>query len=389
MMRDTDAAAGLRCKLILAAGLIVFALLTAYVGRCPPKEPETTDSVLCQHRTWEQRLTSKQYKPYMNRLRSVPACSTANPRDFPVPLLRPRAGSDDGQCALAVVSAGMPRSGSTLSVRLINEAIAQLGLAPNVLRTFIDSEAEAARASRPGTGYVSSHATLYWQEHLRLSSGVTKGQPADQACAAARDWHQKHQLMLDSATSTSILIVKSHEFDASLFDLCRHTVVVSSTRDIGDIAASKAKLGWVNLGEAPADKLGNSVAGAVAEHNCWQRFSPSFVELHHEDLSQFYGLTVLKIMGAVAEKVPWLALDRLELNLTAVDAKFRHTDANPWQTTKTNAREPPSSAVLDAVRRRYAEWQRAHGYPVAGALPQRFERHDTPRSKLALPYGVT
>ena len=381
---DTTAAAGLRCKLIQAVALIAFALLVAYMGRCPRMATEPTHSMLCKHRTWEQRLMSLQYAPYMNRLRAVPACSPANPREPPVLLLQPRAGSD--RCALAVVSAGMPRSGSTLSVQLINEAIAQLGLAPNVLRAT--DKAEAARASRSGTGYVNPRATLYWQEHLRLSSGVTKGQSPDQACTAATDWHREHQLMLDSANSTSILIVKSHEFDATLFDLCQRTVVVSSTRDLGDISASKVRLGWLNPGEDSAAKLGDSVVGAVAEHNCWQRFSPSFVELHHEDLSQFYGLTVLKIMAAVAEKVPWLALDRLELNLTAVDAKYRHTEANPWQTTKVNAREPPSSAVLDSVRRRYADWQRAHGYQAGGAPP---ERHATPpskSSKLALPYGV-
>ena len=150
-------------------------------------------------------------------------------------------------------------------------------------------------------------------------------------------------------------------------------------------------MGWLNPGEDPAAKLGDSVVGAVAEHNCWQRFSPSFVELHHEDLSQFYGLTVLKIMGAVAEKVPWLTLDRLELNLTAVDTKYRHKEANPWQTTKANAREPPSSAVLDSVRRRYADWQRAHGYQAghrAGAPPERNAAPPSKSSKLALSYGV-
>jgi hypothetical protein len=281
------------------------------------------------------------------------------------------------KCHLAIINAGMPRSGSTLVNALITEALEQLN--------------------------VTSHlkGSIYWQQHIRRAFSRS-GKNSTDKCRMIRDRYEKDRALLANLTANDLILVKSHEFDATLLDLCHRVVVISSTRDLADIVFSKIRLGWFKIDEedtldVAAEKMVYSVHGAVQEHNCWQRYAPRMLQLLYEDMSRHYGAAVMKIMGAILDTIPPHAVPtQTTLNISAVNAKFTHKEGNPWQRathhrndkdsveTPLNKEHPertrPDLAAVAAdrnnrlltpqlantIREAYASFQSAHGYLVNG-----------------------
>lgn len=319
-----------------------------------------TAGMVCEHVTWEERRRK--------------IASSVIPHDEMV-----AGGCEDigllgpgpRKCHLAIVNAGMPRSGSTLVNSLITEAIEQLN--------------------------VTSHykGSIYWQQHIRRAFS-RPGRNATDKCRMIRERYEADRAMLASLTKNDIILVKSHEFDATLLDLCHRVVVISSTRDLADIVFSKIRLGWFKLDnegsfEAAVEQMVYSVHGAVQEHNCWQRYAPRMLQLLYEDISHHYGAAVMKIMGAILDTLPTHAIPPMTmLNISAVNAKFSHTEGNPWQRathvekvatvnssqrlfrprphhkTATYNERLLSPQMAGKIREAYASFQSAHGYLVNG-----------------------
>lgn len=98
-------------------------LFVAFLVQTGCREEQLSVSQLCRQRSWTQRLLTPHYQEHLESL---------DCEDGAIPLLH-KSTDQDAQCALAVVSAGMPRSGSTLVIQLIWEALRQLKLDTYVL----------------------------------------------------------------------------------------------------------------------------------------------------------------------------------------------------------------------------------------------------------------
>jgi len=220
-------------------------------------------------------------------------------------------------CRLAIVNAGMPRSGSTLVGKLITEAVSMINSVSN------------------STGRV--RGPFYWNHHLRRDfsdSGVGRNDSATAKCAARRAYYFKILNLLSSLTNSDTLLIKSHEFDAGLLGICEKVLVVSSVRDLAESAFSKVRLGWnkippgISQVEA-AEVMVNASLQAVKEFNCWKRYSPRYTQMLYQDFSKSFGAAIMRIMALILEAIPLpVGQQPLVVNIDAINEKFSKIEGN-------------------------------------------------------------
>jgi hypothetical protein len=155
-------------------------------------------------------------------------------------------------CKLAIVAAGVARAGSGEQVRLIEEALALLGVEPK---------------------------RFYWNWHWLASDGDLEaggGGGGDDARARAAAASRER---LASATAGDVLLIKSHEFDPNLAGrACRRRLVFTTHRRPTALAASL--LG----GGATLGGLGLELRMAINHHTCWLRRAPHVEDTAYEEL---------------------------------------------------------------------------------------------------------
>lgn len=171
----------------------------------------------------------------------------------------------DVECDVVLIAAGFPRSGSTMQATLL---------------------AEGGRAV--GARVIESSWQLHLQEwSLQNRSALTEEEISNRltrlmALKATIKDHGE-----DKAWRPTVLVMKSHQFDPKLLNVCRHQLVYTSHRGLVRVVASFNKLGWVN-------GLQSSLAALDANYvnyACWR----------HESDAQDWGYE--DMMAAPVEKV--------------------------------------------------------------------------------------
>lgn len=271
-----------------------------------------------------------------------------NCTDLPalVPPSRPK-------CKLALIAAGMPCTGSTVTFKLLRAALIKLNL-----------------WQHNGT------ALKYWQWHFKSAAaadhGPLAGVQSGYECARKWDIFQSSNTQLSHLKEGSIVIVKSHEFDESLLNLCETTVVFTSARDVAEIASSKIRSGWLpqTVGMSKPElvsELAAGITGDIEEHSCWRHAAARNVNVLFSEVSNC-GWYLIRIASIVAQALPLGAIDpqRLKkLKLAEFEAWCSAADMNPEMKSTRTSSFAFDDDVTASLRRRFATWQQFHDFPAA------------------------
>lgn len=135
-----------------------------------------------------------------------------------------------------VVSAGMPRAGSTMQDRLLRQALAAFGLKPGV------------------AGYWNWHwhaGKLSLAERLGKLHNTSK--------------------RLRGLSTDAVVIMKTHEFDPRVLQLCDRSLVFTLHRHPLEMLISAA--GEWHRGNMRERKAIDFLARAIHNHECWHRYA--------------------------------------------------------------------------------------------------------------------
>lgn len=310
--------------------------------------PAAAAEAPCRFSTWEDR---KRNSPLIwNRLVGE-SCTD-------IPVLKPARYAP--KCKLAIIAAGMPRTGSTLMFKVLKAVLSKLRI-------------------WKGHGV----QLKYWQWHLRDSAVPHRGPLEDAAagteCNMRWQLYNSTKVQLDALNGKHIVLIKSHEFDRELLNLCESSLVFTSVRDVADVAASKIHSGWVRKTPSMTNRdwmavLAGGIKGDLDEHQCWIRFAPNNVNVHYSAASNC-GRYFFLVANALRETLPPGSVDTKSISKEAA-AEF-----TAWCTThEMNARFPAnrnggggdvgskvgsftlSEDVAFALRNRFKDWQVQHGW---------------------------
>jgi hypothetical protein len=137
------------------------------------------------------------------------------------------------RCGLAVVIAGIVRSGSTLQQKLARDAVQRAGLHRG--------------GQRPPAVYWS------WHAHVRMGD------------AKAKEWAAQFNAWAAALTPQDAVVIKCHQWRPEIFGFCRRTVVLTTHRDVIDVAASAQRVGWAESPQA----LRRLLAVSLRHHAQW------------------------------------------------------------------------------------------------------------------------
>ena len=331
----------------------------------------------CRYQTWDIRKRSSAAiwnRLVRERCTDIPALKVFSLSPFFLPLLRHRhcplryvtcplfptvlvfavqRAATAPKCRLAMIAAGMPRTGSTLTFKVLKAVLSKL------------------------TIWKSHGVQLkYWQWHLRNSAVPHRGPlgdaPPGSECETRWQLYNEATAKLNSLQEDDVVLIKSHEFDAELLSLCTASIVFTSERDVADIAASKVKLGWVHRkgnmsNRAWVAELAGGIKGDVSEHVCWRQHAPVNVNVLFSDASKcgWYYLHVAKALRGVLSR----GGVNQELFSSAEVAEFdvwcRSEEMNrgqPATSTGHTAGATLSEDVANALRRQFANWQAQHNW---------------------------
>jgi hypothetical protein len=257
------------------------------------------------------------------------------------------------KCKLALIAAGMPRTGSTMTFKLLRAALTKLGL-----------------WQHNGT------ALKYWQWHFKTAvaadHGPLAGTPGGSECKRRWEIFHASEAQLNQLTTDQIVIVKSHEFDESLLNLCKATIVFTSTRDVAEIASSKIRSGWLPQTDGMSNsklvsELAAGIKGDIEEHSCWRQSAPRNVNVLFSEVSNC-GWYLVRIASAVAQALPLGTINLHHLNglnhLGEFDTWCRQADMNPEMKSTSTSTLAFDDDVAAALRHKFATWQRAHGFSI-------------------------
>lgn len=159
------------------------------------------------------------------------------------------------QCKLLVVCAGSPRAASTAECAMAKHILQE------IMRTLDSKQSKGSTDSfLVDAGYFNFHlhticsgdecerllpdgpirGVQEWRE-LKFDS-VDDNTRAE--IAGALDLYEEYEHRVASAKSDSVLLVKSHEFDADLTDACHARIILTSERKESDVFESAVKLKW-------------------------------------------------------------------------------------------------------------------------------------------------
>eukprot|EP00039_Didymoeca_costata_P022006 m.3393 g.3393 ORF g.3393 m.3393 type:complete len:428 (-) comp2762_c0_seq2:75-1358(-) len=329
---------------------------------------------ICRIRNWSERVRT----PFYSKVYESKGCTEMPSISAPV-----------GRCKLALIAAGMPRTGSTVTLRMLQKAGKILGL-PNFT------------------------PLRYWNMHLR-NTYIRR----ISNCSEMVDERNRQNEIINNLTADSIVVIKSHEFDETLLRLCKKHIVFLSTRDMGDVALSKYKLGWYTRSDSSlfdgmnttemVQYLASTMYGDIQEHECWKRESARNVNVQYDEIKGHCAFYMLRIVGAIAQ-----ALDRNEsyikhfnkrMDMVNIDDDCETHDLNPWQAstskefnstqeeTRANhshgllrkhelnhqdttpkpssslSPSPLTDEVLDGLRYELREWQQMYGRSPGVPIP--------------------
>ena len=120
-----------------------------------------------------------------------------------VPRLQPALSAP--KCRLAIIAAGMPRTGSTLTFKVLKAVLSKL----NIWK---------------GHGV----QLKYWQWHMRNSAVSNRGPlgsaVAGSECEMRWQLYNTTKTKLNNVQEENIVLIKSHEFDAQLINVCKSSV---------------------------------------------------------------------------------------------------------------------------------------------------------------------
>ena len=150
------------------------------------------------------------------------------------PVQQSVTGRAKPHCSLSIVLAGSPRSGSTLTQKMVHDAIRALNLDVTNVGYW--------RRDR------HSNWTHSWEDGLRA---------------------------LQSMKNSSIVVTKSHQYDSELLGLCDESMVLTQARHPDEIAKSVLAAGWTNN----CDSLLTILASMEKRHRCLDR---------HSSISMYY-----------------------------------------------------------------------------------------------------
>jgi hypothetical protein len=208
------------------------------------------------------------------------------------------------RCSLAVVAAGPPRSGSTMQQKLILVALKHLNV-PVV--------------------------PFYWNYHLHVlrNSGALRHMNSNKSSEAEiaelrKIRSSQERIIQKLATgqqSRVSLLLKTHEFDSRVFEMCEKQLVFTTNRNLTDAANSAVAAGWARrVEDLPINEW-------VRDYDCWKQHGA--IDIPYEDFAkhpEWHALMLAAFIGSYLD----LGWDpALIHDLSAAANRFRETDANP------------------------------------------------------------
>lgn len=209
------------------------------------------------------------------------------------------------RCDLAIIAAGFHRSGSTLQVRLIEIAARHLDM---------------------------DVTSFYWNYHLHLLmlEGDIRRKMASTAAHAFLDElknakafqaHIINSLNVRNRTRRIAVVIKSHQFDDNIIQMCERQLVVTIRRQRKDVAKSVVAAGFASTADQfPWDFW-------TENYNCWKAHGA--IEFAYEDVAKLPRWHVLTLAGFMATKLK-LSWDAEAIqNMSKAAEVFIGQDANP------------------------------------------------------------
>ena len=167
------------------------------------------------------------------------------------------------RCALMVLVAGMPRSGSTWQFHMIKRALELMG----------------RRASHSG----------YWDlaKHKRMNE------------TAAAAYYARERALWSRLAEPAVVVYKSHEFVPEATRFCRHTAVLTTHRCFEAALRSQIGRGWITA-EAAADPgyLVRVMRRDLVEFEQWKRLGA--LDFDYDEAARYPEESMAAIMHFLA-----------------------------------------------------------------------------------------
>lgn len=214
-------------------------------------------------------------------------------------------------CKLMVVAAGAPRTGSTLSELMALQALKDLNVSYVNLGYW--------RYDRHNRNKKDFHGVRWSAEYVRSRI----------------------------PSPSSVVIVKSHEYDTELVGMCDEVLVIAQGRNAHDLAASAMGAGWLNK----CDAMYSFLRAMEAHHICWRRHSQ--LAFHYRELKGNKISSYTAILGKLAPMVAWNGT-RQDWLMLANRAPLFNTEANPTIPGRKSSAVAGESPLIErgcAVRR--------------------------------------
>lgn len=244
------------------------------------------------------------------------------------------------KCSLALVAAGFPRSGSTLQMALLEAAGSMI----------VDK----------------SMITTHWNAHLhdpRCRPGNIELKDNLVYCNELQSTYAAQIIKLKNFAAPSIILVKPHEFDTQILKLCQKRIILTTHRNLLDVAESAYMLKWIGS----LDGLFQLLDASIRDHECWKMAGAVDIpyELYSEDVEE-YALRVLSIVAADYGTESHFSIRSHAL--AAYVSKFIGRDANPkLPSTKGPHGDQLPAEWIGPILDRYETWFEKYNYTLAFA----------------------
>ena len=197
-------------------------------------------------------------------------------------------------CKLVVIVAGMPRTGSTLLIELVHDAVRQA-------------------LSQSGLKVVN---ISYWRLDRHLG---TKG-------GQAVNWRPT-----ELPDDTDVIVTKTHEYDSEVLGLCERNLVILSSREPAAQVTSVANAFLKTEDGRTCENFEWHLKKFEAQARCWQEAAHFPLKFAYEDFSVSKVTTTISI-ATVIETI--LGIDRVDPDKETVlefrfPKGFAEAEANP------------------------------------------------------------
>eukprot|EP00002_Diphylleia_rotans_P019542 TRINITY_DN3777_c0_g1_i1.p1 TRINITY_DN3777_c0_g1~~TRINITY_DN3777_c0_g1_i1.p1 ORF type:complete len:316 (-),score=42.52 TRINITY_DN3777_c0_g1_i1:225-1172(-) len=247
-------------------------------------------------------------------------------------------------CTLGIISAGIPRSGSTLTTNMLDYIVKQIFPPPKY-----------------------QHYSTYWNYHFHMEHQMNASEK--QATL------QVHEMAMGQVQENHIIIAKSHEAQAPLLELCKNTILVTTTRSLCDTVPSAVQAKWFGYEGGWASDF---MTQSIAQHECWicqakNRKNVQIMQTKYSEIVQKPAKMLAQFLSAVSElDIPLQTLKEFSF------PQILGQEANPWIPGSKHNRTgtvvfPAGFEVPEYVMR----WQRKENYNN-----DCFRSHHTPRTRI-------